>query len=63
MDACTAFGFVFNSEPAHKYVGAKTLAQETQVRNRFLIILKNKDNEQSLNSYFPFYWSSGSFHI
>lgn len=44
IDACIAFGFVFNSETACKYVGAKTLAQETQVSNRCLITLMTKDN-------------------
>lgn len=31
MDACFAFYFVFNHEPTKKYVGPKSLAQETQV--------------------------------
>ncbi|KAL3646150.1 hypothetical protein CASFOL_011330 [Castilleja foliolosa] len=33
MDACIAFAFVFvcNAEAAHRYIGAKTLPQETQV--------------------------------
>ncbi|XVF21190.1 hypothetical protein REPUB_Repub12eG0069100 [Reevesia pubescens] len=30
MDACSAFTFVFNHESTKKYVGPKTLAQETQ---------------------------------
>ncbi|KAH1108401.1 hypothetical protein J1N35_012169 [Gossypium stocksii] len=30
MDACSAFAFVFNHEYAKKYVGPKSLAQETQ---------------------------------
>ncbi|OMO75585.1 hypothetical protein CCACVL1_16128, partial [Corchorus capsularis] len=31
MDACSAFAFVFNHESTKKYVGPKSLAQETQV--------------------------------
>ncbi|XP_022758880.1 uncharacterized protein LOC111305523 isoform X2 [Durio zibethinus] len=30
MDSCSAFAFVFNHESTKKYVGPKTLAQETQ---------------------------------
>ncbi|XP_057792894.1 uncharacterized protein LOC131009519 isoform X2 [Salvia miltiorrhiza] len=36
MDACIAFGFVFNAETARKYIGAKTLVQETQVTSSLL---------------------------
>ncbi|KAL0400257.1 UNVERIFIED_CONTAM: hypothetical protein Sradi_2369000 [Sesamum radiatum] len=37
LDACTAFRFVFNAEnAARKYVGAKTLVQETQVTSSLL---------------------------
>ncbi|KAK6116318.1 hypothetical protein DH2020_049945 [Rehmannia glutinosa] len=36
MDACTAFAFVFNAETASKYIGAKTLARETQVSSSLL---------------------------
>ncbi|XP_020555090.1 uncharacterized protein LOC105178718 isoform X2 [Sesamum indicum] len=36
LDACTAFTFVFNAERARKYVGAKTLVQETQVTSSLL---------------------------
>ncbi|KAL1555438.1 hypothetical protein AAHA92_11176 [Salvia divinorum] len=36
MEACLAFGFVFNTETAHKYVGARTLVQETQVTSALL---------------------------
>lgn len=36
MDACIAFGFVINAETARKYVGARTLAQETQVTSLLL---------------------------
>lgn len=31
MDACIAFTFVFDGETVRKYIGAKTLIQETQV--------------------------------
>ncbi|KAA3474769.1 Cytochrome P450 [Gossypium australe] len=37
MDACFAFRFVFNHEPTKKYVGPKSLAQETQLS--FLTLL------------------------
>ncbi|KAL8031141.1 hypothetical protein ABFX02_13G006200 [Erythranthe guttata] len=36
MDACTAFAFVFNDERACKFVGAKTLAWETQMTGSLL---------------------------
>ncbi|KAL0451229.1 UNVERIFIED_CONTAM: hypothetical protein Slati_1101000 [Sesamum latifolium] len=37
LDACTTFTFVFNAESAaRKYVGAKTLVQETQVTSSLL---------------------------
>ncbi|KAH6824203.1 hypothetical protein C2S53_011714 [Perilla frutescens var. hirtella] len=36
IDAGVAFGFVFNAETACKYVGAKTLVQETQVTGSLL---------------------------
>lgn len=31
MDACLAFAYVLNSETTKKYVGSRSLAQETQV--------------------------------
>lgn len=31
MDACTVFEFVFKPDTAKKYVGSRSLAQETQV--------------------------------
>ncbi|KAL6506791.1 hypothetical protein OROHE_022228 [Orobanche hederae] len=36
MDACIAFAFVFNAGTARKYIGAKTLPQETQVTSSLL---------------------------
>ncbi|GFQ07108.1 hypothetical protein PHJA_002854900 [Phtheirospermum japonicum] len=36
MDVCIAFAFVFNAETAHRYIGAKTLPQETQVTSSLL---------------------------
>ncbi|KAK4397760.1 hypothetical protein Sango_1251500 [Sesamum angolense] len=36
LDACTAFAFVFSAQSARKYVGAKTLVQETQVTSSLL---------------------------
>ncbi|KAL8478032.1 hypothetical protein ACS0TY_030074 [Phlomoides rotata] len=36
MDACIAFKFVFDGETVRKYIGAKTLIQETQVTNSLL---------------------------
>ena len=31
MDACAAFAFVFSAESTKKYIGSRSLAQETQV--------------------------------
>ncbi|KAL0008746.1 hypothetical protein SO802_010248 [Lithocarpus litseifolius] len=36
MDACTAFAFVFSAETTKKYIGSRSLAQETQITSSCL---------------------------
>ncbi|XP_075643203.1 uncharacterized protein LOC142614554 isoform X1 [Castanea sativa] len=36
MDACTAFAFVFSAETPKKYIGSRSLAQETQITSSCL---------------------------
>ncbi|CAA0808413.1 Unknown protein [Striga hermonthica] len=54
MDACVAFAYVFNTETTRKYIGSKTLPQETQVTSSLLgNLLDLVDEVQSAQMLLP----------
>lgn len=62
MDACVAFGFLFNAESTKKSIGPKSLAQETQVGcsiSFMLLVLElGLSHVSSLNFFvFPAFFS------
>ncbi|GER33562.1 nucleoid occlusion protein [Striga asiatica] len=52
MDACVAFAYVFNAETTRKYIGSKTLPQETQV-SKSCTFLKEVKMQSAFVVLFP----------